>query len=135
MVESEEEVSFPLKKEKMANLSDFKKSCSEDKNVMITQEQLTDIVSKNCHYCNLSNDNGLFVIGVDCKYYQLDYVPGNCLPACLGCSTLKGTIPYQVFINNYCLPQHGKNSLWDNEEEREQRERKEFQSLSLKELN
>lgn len=91
------------------------KSKSKKKNWKfdLTKEEFKEIISKNCHYCNLAPNN--FRIDrikgkreIDCAFLsngidRIDsnkgYTKDNVLPCCEDCNKAKRNLDYNTFIN------------------------------------
>jgi hypothetical protein len=65
----------------------------------LSKQQVTDLVSKNCHYCDEMNDKG--VNGIDRIDNDIGYIIDNSVPCCTVCNYMKGELSKANFIG-YC---------------------------------
>ena len=49
---------------------------------------------KPCHYCGAEVES----IGLDRKYSDEGYILDNLIPCCQACNSLKGVLPYDIFL-------------------------------------
>lgn len=59
----------------------------------LSEEQFCALINMECHY-----DGSSGFIGVDRKDNLIGYTIENCVPCCSICNRMKGTIPYDEFI-------------------------------------
>lgn len=76
----------------------------------LSQEEFTRLIQQNCHYCGkppsskFTTRNGSIVYtGIDRKHNDEDYIPGNCLPCCSHCNSMKLDLSYEDFIEKIRL--------------------------------
>tara|TARA_R110002124_G_scaffold281430_1_gene455683 strand:+ start:29398 stop:29991 length:594 start_codon:yes stop_codon:yes gene_type:complete len=73
----------------------------------LSKEEFTNIINKNCYYCNskpsnlLKNQNntGDYIYnGIDRKDNNKGYVLNNCVPSCYNCNRCKSDMTFNDFI-------------------------------------
>ena len=86
----------------------YKKGASE-RNIewKLSNEEFSDLVHKNCHYCNDTpkkrkhdqSVNKTEVMGIDRLDSSKSYIIDNCVPCCTLCNFMKQSSSYDNFIN------------------------------------
>jgi hypothetical protein len=62
----------------------------------ITFEEYSEIVTKECHYCGITQERGFN--GIDRKDQTKGYIIDNCTSCCKMCNYMKGSTSDEVFI-------------------------------------
>ena len=77
----------------------FAKYCYQAKRRKIgwelTKEQFAKLIYQRCHYCGVSQKDG---VGIDRRDSSIGYTYKNSLPCCSQCNYMKMAYPYDSFI-------------------------------------
>lgn len=91
---------------------------SRNKTFELSKQDIYDIVTKNCHYCNATpykkttinnrkwglestKEHGAFIHnGIDRKDSNIGYILDNCIPCCKTCNFMKSILSYKEFLNH-----------------------------------
>jgi hypothetical protein len=93
--------------------SNYRSKCkSKQWKFELTFEEFKNLVTSNCHYCNLEpnksrqeraasrqNITPIYFNGIDRKDSGEGYIHGNCLPCCEDCNKAKRSLSYEMFLS------------------------------------
>jgi hypothetical protein len=89
--------------------NDYKKKAKQrNLNFNLTDDEIKELIFKNCFYCNAlptnkreshPNSGKLIFNGIDRKNSNLGYSVENCVPCCKYCNKMKQDLDYHLFLD------------------------------------
>lgn len=88
-----------------------RKAGERDLQFTLKLDEFLELIIQDCHYCGkppsncykLPGNRDLKYSGLDRKHNDHGYIPGNCLPCCWHCNSMKLDLSYEDFIEKIRL--------------------------------